>query len=760
MRLLELSLRNYRVFEEVDLELPSRVIGVVGPNGAGKSTLVESILFALYGVDGARTKKDGIRTAGLLADCLVRLVFEHGGQQYEVRRTISGKNARPDAELYVGSKLLATGVSDVDEEIRRALRMDLRVFTASVFAEQKQLDAFSDVTAGKRKEMALRLLGIKPVDDARASARKEARSAKQTAEQLAGMLTDLAALEAEVKEAREAADEAAAAAVGCRSARETEEERARAAREAFEGADRIRERVERLTVEIGNATERRAELITGADTLGERLAGLDEEQASLPPLEAELAALAGAGERLSLARRLAERATEEAHLRVQIDDAAGEDHADRERALEEASAALEVARTALARARSDEDHATDALTAATESLARANEADPSEPCPVCGRPLGGEFAAYVKHRRGERTAAAAAATGAKKARVAAERSAKAAETAHRTAAAAAEAARSAADRRRLLMERATEVAADAADLLARLGGEAPALADVESAVLRERELGEQTAALRARVAHRDQLGEDLVAARQQLAAVEERLRIAVDEADGLAFDAAAHGALRTAMREADERLETTRAAERAAAAAAADADKRVEGLAGRLREATETERRAGQLRDEARVLDRVAVLLDGFRDHLVARVGPELSREAEALFRELTNHEYDDLRIDEDDLSIQIADGDRYFSIDRFSGSETDLANLALRVAISAHLSRVSGADVGLLILDEVLGSLDQERKDLLVQAMGMLAQRFHQLFVITHAEQVKDRFPASIQITKVGRRRSIATAQ
>lgn len=160
------------------------------------------------------------------------------------------------------------------------------------------------------------------------------------------------------------------------------------------------------------------------------------------------------------------------------------------------------------------------------------------------------------------------------------------------------------------------------------------------------------------------------------------------------------------------------------------------------------------------MLDRVAVLLDGFRDHLVARVGPELSREAEALFRELTNHEYDDLRIDEDDLSIQIADGDRYFSMDRFSGSETDLANLALRVAISAHLSRVSGADVGLLILDEVLGSLDQERKDLLVQAMGMLAQRFHQLFVITHAEQVKDRFPASIQITKVGRRRSIATAQ
>ena len=29
MRALELSLRNYRVFEEVDLELPARVIGIL-----------------------------------------------------------------------------------------------------------------------------------------------------------------------------------------------------------------------------------------------------------------------------------------------------------------------------------------------------------------------------------------------------------------------------------------------------------------------------------------------------------------------------------------------------------------------------------------------------------------------------------------------------------------------------------------------------------------------------------------------------------
>jgi len=67
----------------------------------------------------------------------------------------------------------------------------------------------------------------------------------------------------------------------------------------------------------------------------------------------------------------------------------------------------------------------------------------------------------------------------------------------------------------------------------------------------------------------------------------------------------------------------------------------------------------------------------------------------------------------------------------------------------------ISGADVGIMVLDEVLGALDAERKDLMIQALGRLGARFHQLFVITHSEQVKDAFPASVEVRKIGRRRS-----
>jgi exonuclease SbcC len=294
--------------------------------------------------------------------------------------------------------------------------------------------------------------------------------------------------------------------------------------------------------------------------------------------------------------------------------------------------------------------------------------------------------------------------------------------------------------------------------LAPFGGEVPDVEALAADATRVRSLRERRAQLVVAGERLDEGRNDLQRIDDRLADLVSTVARLTDEAETLAFDGDAHAAAATALRDAGVTLEAARMQEREASDAAKEHEKTVERLEGQLTQARETAARVDELRSDARYLERTAMLLDGFRDHLVARVGPELSREAEALFRELTNHEYDDLRIHDDTLAIEIADGDSYFPISRFSGSETDLANLALRVAISTHLSRVSGADVGFMVLDEVLGSLDQERKDLMVTAMGRLANRFHQLFVITHSEQVKDQFPASILVQKTGRRRSVAS--
>ena len=73
------------------------------------------------------------------------------------------------------------------------------------------------------------------------------------------------------------------------------------------------------------------------------------------------------------------------------------------------------------------------------------------------------------------------------------------------------------------------------------------------------------------------------------------------------------------------------------------------------------------------------------------------------------------------------------YGLDRFSGSEIDLANLALRVAISEHIHFQSGGSVGLLVLDEVFGPLDEDRKARMLLALERLRGRFRQVLVVTH---------------------------
>jgi exonuclease SbcC len=757
MRALELSLRNYRVFAEVDLELPARVIGVFGPNGAGKSSLMESIGVGLYGLDFARTPKQQIRSQGLLTDCEIRLVFEHAGNQYEVRRTIRGKNHAADAELSVRDSVLADGVTEVDAEIRRLLHMDRQVFRSSVFAEQKQLDAFSDLTKSKRKEMVLRLLGIKPVDDARTAARGDARTRKGDASRLLENLPDVTALEAERDRLAEAAEAAGQAATAAEAVLEEAAARAEAADRAFTEADQVRARAEQVAALRANTAGELERLTKRAADLQIRIEEATERVKTLPALQEERAGLDDADARLQAARELAREgqilATMEAELDVlpRVDGAAAlaeYEAAESERAATQQAAAEAAAKLTVAQ---------QSLDAARGALDSAGELDPSEPCPTCRQPLGDAFEDYVAHRREDLARIEQEATTLKKAAADAAAEQTRGEKRWTVARKAAEAAGAAEVRRGELRAAVETARAHVLTLAAPFGDQVPDLVALEAAALRVRELDASLARLQGDSEQLERHHGDLAENGQEVRECQARLADLDREAGALAFDPEEHARVTKERGEARTLLEQARTAEREASGLAKDASAAVSRVEAQLTQAREMAERAGAIRDEAHYLERVGILLDGFRDHLVTRIGPELSREAEALFRELTNHEYEDLKIADDDLAIQIADAGVYFDIERFSGSETDLANLALRVAISMHLSRMSGADVGMMVLDEVLGSLDAERKDLMVQAMGRLAERFQQLFVVTHAEQIKDQFPASIEVRKAGRRRSEA---
>ena len=230
MLLTRLYLRNFRVYEdELDLELPPGLVGIYGPNGAGKSTLLEAILWTLWGK--ARTTKEQIRSAGVGGDCITEVEFEHEGHLYLVRRTLSGVNSTPRLEARCDGLVMSQGVRDAERYVESVLGMDDGAFRASVFAEQKQLAAFSSHSPAERLRLVLRLLGITPLDAARDLARRDARRTTADHARLRDLLPDVDAARVEAADA-----EARAAAAAARAA--TEQQAAARRRGSPEGRRR------------------------------------------------------------------------------------------------------------------------------------------------------------------------------------------------------------------------------------------------------------------------------------------------------------------------------------------------------------------------------------------------------------------------------------------------------------------------------------------------------------------------------------------
>jgi exonuclease SbcC len=100
-------------------------------------------------------------------------------------------------------------------------------------------------------------------------------------------------------------------------------------------------------------------------------------------------------------------------------------------------------------------------------------------------------------------------------------------------------------------------------------------------------------------------------------------------------------------------------------------------------------------------------------------------------------------------LDIQIADELGTRAYENFSGGEQFRVNFAIRVALSQLLARRSGTQMQTLIMDEGFGVLDAAGRERLVEAINAAQQDFQRILVVTHIDELKDAFPARIDIVK-----------
>ena len=155
---------------------------------------------------------------------------------------------------------------------------------------------------------------------------------------------------------------------------------------------------------------------------------------------------------------------------------------------------------------------------------------------------------------------------------------------------------------------------------------------------------------------------------------------------------------------------------------------------------------------------------DGVPALLIEQALPQIETKANEILERLsqgamsvrfvTQAAYKDTRRDDlrETLEIQISDNAGSRDYEMFSGGEAFRVNFAIRLALSEVLAQRAGARLQTLVIDEGFGSQDAQGRQRLIEAINLVQPDFAKILVITHIDELKDAFPARIEVEKTPR--------
>jgi len=784
MRLNRLRLQNFRQHAATEIEFGLGLTGILGPNGAGKSTILEAIGWAIYGSAAARGTNETIpfNRAPPRSRVEVELSFELAGHQYRVVRTMY------NAEVYLDDSPapIATSLVGVTEYLTRRLAMRREEFFNTYFTGQKELQFLSQLGPTQRGRFLSEVLGYERLRIAQERARARRNELRHQIEGLRSALPDPKLLELE----REAVESRWR---GAQSALESAHGEHRAAAEALA---LLRPRWERLQIARDRDRELAHRLEVArreAELAGREIARLEAEleavgraEVELGPLREELVALPRVVRESKRLHELARigarrRALEEGEEQLAKLIARGRRRLER---LEEAPEYLERYRRELAAARDSleaaESEVRSRLARWVETKREAEtrlqlyreraqrlreeikalvEGGEEGPCPTCGRPLGknleevrarleDEWEAIVqdgkwlKQRRAQLESKPEDLLSAEEALTEAETEV---EEANDRLVRCERAVRELTLVRRDLGRRERELERRRAELAHLPAGHDPERQRAVEARLEElRALERRANRLEAMVTRK---GESEAALGETRARVE-RLEELIGELEAMrseiGFADSEYEQLRTDYEGAVERARRAELREtelRAVLQGAEEARGKVIEAEARYREREESLR---SLEKEFRYHDELDAALAQLRAELNARLRPELSQIASSFLTEITDSRYTSLEVDEEYDILVLDEGEEKPVI---SGGEEDIANLVIRLAVSQMIADRAGHPLSVLILDEVFGSLDLERRDNVIELLNRLSDRFEQVILITHIESIREGLDQVIQV-------------
>jgi len=797
MIIKNIKLENYRRFTALELEFPENLIGIIGKNGTGKSTIIEAIGWVLYGNRLGRTEKQDIRTQSSDEKdiCSVEMEFSYGGHEYRIIRKLKGKNAISEAAVYRDGNSVPEAVQDrgVNEYVEKLLQLNYDSFTTSVFAQQKDLAKLSTFRPEERRQSINRLIGLDKIDEARVLVRQD-RNKKQNF--LAGKESNLKNID-ELKEQKQELEKQ----------KQGKEKKAgellkdvenkthllNESKKEFEKQNMIKDEYSKLETLLGKLLSRLNEnekmltrsktewrdIITAEHTLGsvhKELARFDDIKNQKDKMDQFAVQFTSLKSKQAERERLSTNLQHEKKRGDEFAQIAGnfeileknlKENYDTEKVLDEKIHDSRMKLSTLQgvlKSKQDEGQKEKA------KLEQIEKMGPEGHCPLCGQTLDdhytdvteelnnllyalrkeykevskkekiviselGKSEQELKILRGERDKLLKKSSRAKEAGT------------H--------------------LNRINEAIENFTTQIRLLDREIKEIGDI---IYDESEhnkiklqydellnLKQKAAGLEERVSRKDKVKQEIELTEKTITDTKDEINETRKKQTNLDFDENEYQKAKHAIDEKTENLNQAKERLGTIREELAAINKELQGLLVEIKQQQNMRREIKLTKNEIFYLNVLDEHFGKFRLELASRIRPLIAHRASELLSLTTMSRYNLVELDKD-YNIQIYDGNASFPIQRFSGGEQDLANLCLRIAISQIVAeRSGGAQINFIVLDEIFGSQDAERRDLILNALGKLATQFRQIFIITHIEPIKDTLPVIIEVTTFSDQISIA---
>jgi len=272
--------------------------------------------------------------------------------------------------------------------------------------------------------------------------------------------------------------------------------------------------------------------------------------------------------------------------------------------------------------------------------------------------------------------------------------------------------------------------------------------------LRDELLAAQTAAqrcaeLRAKADGLELLRRRLTEQQSKAEAAEAESAKLLAAAEEVAVEPSALKAADDACTTGDKELDAAQAALLDANRQASSDSEAVAAAHARLKDARERTAELREQRRELRLRSEIADALSAYREEASRRARPTLEHETGLLLGRTTRQRYSAVQLT-DSYQLEIVDGREIHPLQRFSGGEQDLASLCLRLALSRTLAQQRGAESDFVLLDEVFGSQDFDRRRALLDQLHKIAEaEFRQVFVVSHTDDVVEHCDLTIDVTR-----------